>query len=165
MNTQFNFCRGFLERYRRTIACILVAMTQFARVACYAQTGTVKGVVVEDSVNAVWGAVVTLLHANQMVSIQTELGNYLFDDLPPGPDTLRVIALGYYSLVCPITIKPDTITIVDFSPLIVTAYPDPGECGTPVHAYPPPENYIQTHTRIVYIPKSATKAPEKELTE
>ena len=134
-------------------ACSLLTVGLAACHIASAQTGMVCGHVIDDKTEeAVWGAVVELSYLQRRTQVLCKEGSFSLDSLSPGSDTLRVKALAYYGFILPILIKPDTVTTVDFKMTIVTGHPDSGECSTPVHANPPPDHYIETHSTVTYSP-------------
>ncbi len=137
------------------MSCGWIIAVLFICELSFAQTGTIRGRVLDDvDSNAVWGAEVRLLRAGHVASIQSDSGGFEFKDLKFGLDTLRVLGLGYHPIVCPIAIKQDTVTVADFILKVAElGAPDPGWCGTPIHYVPPPNDYVQTHSKIDYIPK------------
>ncbi len=120
----------------------------FAITNAFAQTGTVRGHVRDDSGEEVLGAIVEILHAHGGVDIHTGAG-YSIQSLPAGLDTLCVQAIGYYPITIPIEIRRDTVTIADFVLMAASLRPNPQLGSVPDYSSPP-ENYAQTHSKITY---------------
>ncbi len=117
-----------------------------------AQFGAVE-VRVVDAGYGVPGASVKLLGNGRGASTEMN-GTCVLDSLQPGVDTVQVMSLGYYTLLIPCQMKPDTITRIEASLLIVVlGHSDGGECGTPVHGEPAPADYADTHATILYSPR------------
>jgi hypothetical protein len=135
------------------IVCGAALSVAFRLQVCPAQTGTVTGVVVEDRDSAaVMGGVVKLAKAEASAYID-ESSRYIFRNLRPGNDTLRVRALGYYSITCPIMIKSDTVTIVDF---VLTEALVQWDNRQERIVGGPPSEYDQQHSVTTFCPRLNT---------
>lgn len=120
-----------------------------------AQTGAIAGRVMDaDSDCVVTGVSLRLLHAQRGLAIPTYYGTYSLDSLAVGPDTIRIVAPAYHPMICPILIKPDTFTLVDFT--LVAVKPDHNDLegwDLPI-SKPPPKDYERTHSRTAYFPRT-----------
>lgn len=135
-----------MSKHITSIICCMTLLLVPQIPNAFAETGTVEGRVLDELGAPVMGAVVELVNAHKGVAIQAK-GVFVFDDLPIGADTIRVTALGYYPFTFPITVSADSITVVDFTPLVM-----PIEYEHRVHGYPPPEDYNQKRVKISHIP-------------
>jgi hypothetical protein len=129
--------------------CLVSVLLAFHVQVCAGQTGTVAVQVIDDTNKLpVMGAVVRLSGAGEGAGIY-ESGRYLFHNLHPGSDTLQVKALGYYPILCPIRIKPDTVTVAEFVLTVATLN---WKHGGP-EADPPPYHYVKRHSKVRFCAK------------
>jgi hypothetical protein len=76
------------------------------------KTGSVKGWVVDARGEAVIGAMIRESRAHQADATLEDGGNFLFEVLEPGPDTLHISAGGYETQEIPFVVRQDsTITL------------------------------------------------------
>jgi hypothetical protein len=69
---------------------------QAAEASATADTGGISGDVVTDEFQPIGGAQVAL-HGQNVTTMSAEDGSFSFSDVPPGPQTILVGSLGYFS--------------------------------------------------------------------
>jgi hypothetical protein len=134
------------------ILCCAALLLAFCLQVCPAQTGTVAGLVVDSTFNAFIVGASVWLTTGEGATIG-ESGRFVLHDLRPRNDTLKVKAVGYRSIVCPIVIKPDSVTIVKF--VLKEAILELNwELVRGVAK--PPDGYNQGHFQVTYSHKLTT---------
>lgn len=83
----------------------LVDDEEFKGLEATAQTGIIRGVVVDEAVRPVAGALITLSGPNPREATSAESGAFGFDNLAPGTYFLQVSKLGYQ----PIQVSADVV--------------------------------------------------------
>jgi hypothetical protein len=97
----------------RTLVLLAVACLLSVVSVLYAQTGTIRGRVVNKQGQPVVGANVTLLRFSQTRQQTDTTGTFSFVGVPAEKDTLHIVGVGYREFVKPVEICSDTEIVVE----------------------------------------------------
>jgi len=87
---------------------ILITLLLFAGASAFAQTGTIKGRVVDAMGSGILGANILAVHSHRGASVNDFTGQFVIKNLPPGPDTLLIKSVGYKTQYVPVVVYPDS---------------------------------------------------------
>jgi TonB-linked SusC/RagA family outer membrane protein len=112
--------RLFISRRRNinrltTIACALIASAIGLSSTALAQAGSIRGRVVEAGSGRGVSDVQISVDGSDRIAITNAGGNYVFSNVPSGPQTVRVRRLGFAPTSRVVEVPPGTPAIADFT--------------------------------------------------